>query len=490
MMLEIEGRLGVSQVVDGPAPEVVAVIRVRVMLEEGERGAQQAEPEEHPPGNGRFSGRLVGTAAGSQRIPDQQEETERERTGVGEAEGLERQPARRWRASPGRSRGRAPRSPGRPAALRRRVESEVLIARSSVSDAGRRTQGWRPKPCLNDNAEGQYRVTREGMDRESPVKLDLVVPVYNEEDVLPLFLRRLDEVFTPETLRSHGIERIRFRLVDDGSRDRSAQIVGARTTSDERFVLYRLSRNFGHPGALTAGLDHADGDVVAVLDADLQDPPELVLEMLKRWREGFDVVYAQRRNRKENALKRAGYWAFYRLVSFLSELEVPLDSGDFCLIDRRVVDAMHALPERLRFPRILRAWVGFRQTGVVYDRPERQAGRSSYSFSRLYRLATDGIASSGIRLLRVAQFFSFSFAALTIVLLFALVAMLRSHAEDRMLVLFLVGYMLVAAGNFVVMACLYILGAYVGRTYLEAKGRPPYLILEVVGDDPSPQAAR
>ncbi len=162
------------------------------------------------------------------------------------------------------------------------------------------------------------------MDRESPVKLDLVVPVYNEEDVLPLFLRRLDDVFTPETLRSHGIERIRFRLVDDGSRDRSAQIVGARSTSDERFVLYRLSRNFGHPNALTAGLDHADGDVVAILDADLQDPPELVFEMLKRWREGFDVVYAQRRNRKENALKRASYWAFYRLVSFLSELEVPL----------------------------------------------------------------------------------------------------------------------------------------------------------------------
>jgi dolichol-phosphate mannosyltransferase len=328
------------------------------------------------------------------------------------------------------------------------------------------------------------------MDRESPVKLDLVVPVYNEEDVLPLFLRRLDEVFTPETLRSHGIERIRFRLVDDGSRDRSAQIVGSRTVSDERFVLYRLSRNFGHPNALTAGLDHADGGVVAILDADLQDPPELVLEMLERWREGFDVVYAQRRNRKENALKRASYWAFYRLVSFLSELEVPLDSGDFCLIDRRVVDAMHALPERLRFPRILRAWVGFRQTGVVYDRPERQAGRTKYSFSRLYRLATDGIASSSIRLLRVAQLFSFSFAALTIVLLFALVGMLRSYAEDRMLVLFLVGYILVAAGNFVVMAYLYILGAYVGRTYLEAKGRPPYLILEVVGDDQPPQAAR
>ena len=304
------------------------------------------------------------------------------------------------------------------------------------------------------------------MERASPVKLDLVVPVYNEEDVLPLFLRRLDDIFTPETLRSHGIERIRFRLVDDGSRDRSAQIVGARIASDERFVLYRLSRNFGHPNALTAGLDHADGDVVAILDADLQDPPELILERLKRWREGFDVVYAQRRNRKENALKRASYWAFYRLVSFLSELEVPLDSGDFCLIDRRVVDAMHALPERLRFPRILRAWVGFRQTGVVYDRPERQAGQTKYSLSRLYRLATDGIASSGIRLLRVAQLFSFTFAALTVVLLFALVAMLHSYAEDRMLVLFLVSYILIETGNFVVTACLYILGAHVGRTYL------------------------
>jgi dolichol-phosphate mannosyltransferase len=328
------------------------------------------------------------------------------------------------------------------------------------------------------------------MDREAPVKLDLVVPVYDEEDVLPLFLQRLDDVFTPEALRSHGIERIRFRIVDDGSRDRSAQIVGARIASDERFVLYRLSRNFGHQGALTAGLDHADGDAVAVLDADLQDPPELVLEMLKRWREGFDVVYAQRRRRRESPLKRASYWAFYRLVSYLSELEVPVDSGDFCLIDRRVVEAMRALPERLRFPRILRAWVGFRQIGVAYDRPERQAGRSKYSLSRLYQLATDGIASSSIRLLRLAQLFSFTFAALTIVLLVVLVGMLRSHAEDRLLVLFLLSYVLVATGNFVVTACLYILGAYVGRTYLEAKGRPPYLLLEVVGGTPSPQATR
>jgi dolichol-phosphate mannosyltransferase len=248
-------------------------------------------------------------------------------------------------------------------------------------------------------------------------------------------------------------------------------------------VVYRLSRNFGHPNAVSAGLDHADADVVAVLDADLQDPPELVLEMLDRWRKGVDVVFAQRRKRKEGVFKRAGYWAFYRLVSLLSDLEIPLDSGDFCLMDRRVVDAMRALPERLRFPRILRTWVGFKQAGIEYDRPERAAGKTKYNFWRLYQLATDGIASSSIRLLRVAQLFSFSFAVLTAILLVGLLFAIGSHADEPESLLILGGLILIAGGNFVITTYLYILGAYVGRTYLEAKGRPPYLIMEVVGDD-------
>jgi glycosyltransferase involved in cell wall biosynthesis len=324
------------------------------------------------------------------------------------------------------------------------------------------------------------------MDRSAPASVDLVIPIYNEESVLPALLRRLDQVFSPAELEARNIARVRYRFVDDGSRDRSAEILARHAGHPGRVVVYRLSRNFGHANAVSAGLDHADADVVAVMDADLQDPPEVVLEMLDRWREGIDVVFAQRRNRKENILKRAGYWIFYRFVALLSDLDIPLDSGDFCLMDRRVVDAMRSLPERLRFPRILRTWVGFEQAGVEYERPERAAGSTKYGFWRLYQLATDGIASSSIRLLRVAQLFSFSFAILTAILLAVLFVALGTHADRPQSLLILGGLILIAGGNFVITTCLYILGAYVGRTYLEAKGRPPYLIMEIVGEETPP----
>lgn len=328
------------------------------------------------------------------------------------------------------------------------------------------------------------------MDRAANASVDLVIPIYNEERVLPALLQRLDEVFAPDVLAARGISRVRYRFVDDGSRDASADILSNHDRHPGRVVLYRLSRNFGHASAVSAGLDHADADVVAVLDADLQDPPELVLDMLDRWRDGIDVVFAQRRKRKENLFKRAGYWTFYRLVSLLSDLDIPLDSGDFCLMDRRVVDAMRELPERLRFPRILRTWVGFRQAGIEYDRPERAAGKTKYGFWRLYQLATDGIASSSIRLLRVAQLFSFSFAILTAILLAILFVSLGTHSDRPESLLILGGFILIAGGNFVITTCLYILGAYVGRTYLEAKGRPPYLVMEVVGEDRDSESAR
>jgi glycosyltransferase involved in cell wall biosynthesis len=325
------------------------------------------------------------------------------------------------------------------------------------------------------------------MDRAAVASLDLVIPIYNEEHVLPALLGRLDEVLTPAALEAKGISRVRYRFVDDGSRDRSAEILARHDGQPGSVIVFRLSRNFGHPNAVSAGLDHADADVVAVLDADLQDPPELVLEMIDRWREGTDVVFAQRRKRKEGLFKRVGYWTFYRLVSLLSDLEIPLDNGDFCLMDRRVVDAMRELPERLRFPRILRTWVGIKQAGIEYDRPPRSVGKTKYGFWRLYQLATDEIASSSIRLLRVAQLFSFSFAVLTAILLAILLFSIGTHADEPESFLILGGLILIAAGNFVITTYLYILGAYVGRTYLEAKGRPPYVIMEVVGDDDQPR---
>jgi len=166
-----------------------------------------------------------------------------------------------------------------------------------------------------------------------------------------------------------------------------------------------------------AGLDQAEGDVVVVMDADLQDPPELLLQMVDRWRRGADVVFARRRRRKGNPLKRLGYWGFYRMVAFLSEISLPLDTGDFGLLDRRVVMALRSLPEHLRFPRGLRAWVGFRQEALEFDRPERQAGTPKYTWSKLYRLATDGIAAMSTRPLQVAQVGSFFFGLLSMAFL-------------------------------------------------------------------------
>jgi dolichol-phosphate mannosyltransferase len=206
--------------------------------------------------------------------------------------------------------------------------------------------------------------------------------------------------------------------------------------------------------------------------------------MIARWRDGYDVVYAERRRRKEGFLKVAGYALFYRLVAALSEIDIPLDSGDFCLMDRRVADAIRGLPEKLRFPRGLRAWVGFKQTGLAYDRPPRRAGKSKYDLARLYRLATDGVASSSIRPLKVSQVFSVSYLLLIVGvgLFIALKRLLSPAVEIPMAVL--IGYLLILSGNFVQVFCMYILGAYVGRTYLEIKGRPSYLLLETIGGRP------
>jgi dolichol-phosphate mannosyltransferase len=312
--------------------------------------------------------------------------------------------------------------------------------------------------------------------RDSPLSLEIVIPVYNEETVLHLLLARLRAVFAPEELARHRIASVRYLIVDDGSADRTAAILADEVGRGLPARVCCLSRNFGHQNAVSAGLDLADADVVAVMDADLQDPPEAILAMLERWREGYDVVYAERRRRKESAVKRAGYWAFYRLVAALADLDIPKDSGDFCLLDRRVVRALRNLPEKLRFPRGLRAWIGFRQIGFPINRPSREAGRSKYTLSALYRLATDGIVSSSIRPLQVAQVFSVSYLILTLIGLFLLLGP-RGPVVSREV---LAGYLLILSGNFVQVFCIYILGAYVGRTYLEVKGRPTYVVREII----------
>jgi dolichol-phosphate mannosyltransferase len=315
--------------------------------------------------------------------------------------------------------------------------------------------------------------------RTTASTLEIIVPAYNEAEVVDLLLERLAAALSPERLAAHGVRRARLLFIDDGSTDATAAILAERISSGLDARLIRFSRNFGHQSAVCAGLDEAEGDIVAIMDADLQDPPELLLPMVDRWRSGADVVFARRRRRRGNVLKRFGYWGFYRMVAFLSDIRLPLDTGDFGLMDRRVVLALRGLPERLRFPRGLRAWVGFRQEAFEFDRPERQAGKTKYAWSKLYRLATDGIAAMSTRPLQAAQLASFFFGLLTIAFLLMLlggyVASPSSIPKP-----FLLAYILIASGNALQAFCLYILGAYVGRTYLEVKGRPPYVVMERV----------
>jgi dolichol-phosphate mannosyltransferase len=268
--------------------------------------------------------------------------------------------------------------------------------------------------------------------------------------------------------------------VDDGSFDSTTAVLNAIAESDPRVCVVSLARNFGHQAALAAGLRHCAGDAVAVMDADLQDPPEIVREMMTKWRGGYAVVYGVRRNRAESWPARFCYRVYYRLLSLLSDIEIPRDSGDFCVLDRRVVDTINALPEKNRFVRGLRAWCGGRQCGVVYDRKPRAAGRSKYSARKLFHLGFDGIfnfsmvplrlifwiglASSVFALLGLVFFLAHRFAGFK---LFGYApADVPGFTTLVLSILLLSGAQLLSIG---------ILGEYLGRIYIEIKSRPTYL---------------
>jgi dolichol-phosphate mannosyltransferase len=303
-------------------------------------------------------------------------------------------------------------------------------------------------------------------------ELSVVLPVHNEEANLPELHRRV-------TATLEGTVDYEVVFVDDGSRDGSAALVAELAERDPRVRLVRLSRNFGHQAALAAGLDHARGAAVVLMDSDLQDPPELLPELLRAWRDGADVVYAVRRQRKEHALKRACYHLFYRVIRALSPVDLPADSGDFSLLDRRVVDALNSLPEQKTYLRGLRSWVGFRQVPLHYERSARFAGRPTYGFRALRKLAMDGIVSSSSRPLRAASYIGFGVLALAVAYLGLIIGwfFLRGTAPSGWtslvgVVLFLGGVQLFLHAE---------LGEYVARIYDEVKRRPQYVVASTTG---------
>jgi glycosyltransferase involved in cell wall biosynthesis len=310
--------------------------------------------------------------------------------------------------------------------------------------------------------------------------LSVVVPCHNEEPVLRETHRRLIEVL--QRLPGMSYEVI---YIDDGSRDATAQIMRELQSTDANVRGVLLSRNFGHQIAVTAGIEHARGDAVVLIDADLQDPPEIILEFVARWRQGFEVAYGVRTQREgETHFKRWSASVFYRLLNRLSDVAILLDTGDFRLMDRRVVDTLIAMPERDRFVRGMVSWVGFRQAAVGYRRAARLAGESKYPFWKMVRFATDGILSFSQTPLRIAIWMGFAVSALSL-LGIAYAVMMRLLTSIWVpgwtllfiAVLFLGGVQLISLG---------IIGEYVGRIYGETKRRPLYIAQERLGFEPDP----
>jgi polyisoprenyl-phosphate glycosyltransferase len=334
----------------------------------------------------------------------------------------------------------------------------------------------------------------QGDGMNSPAdSISIVVPCYNEADVLPLLRKRLSNALQPLSLNWEAI------FVDDGSSDATFEILSQMHREDSRFKVLSFSRNFGHQAAILAGLHATEGNMVAVIDADLQDPPEILSTCVDLSAKGYDVVYAVRRKRKEGLFKRGAYKLFYRLLDRLSDVPIPLDSGDFCLMRRRVVDVIKEMPESNLFLRGLRAWTGYRQISLEYEREARAAGDTKYPFSKLCRLAADGILSFSIVPLRCATYFGFVAMALSLlgmafVVLWRLsgFAFMGHRAQELPGWTAVVGALLFVSG--VQLLMLGVIGEYIGRIYHEVKRRPRWVVKSQLGlnsvEDDQPKSDR
>jgi len=315
---------------------------------------------------------------------------------------------------------------------------------------------------------------------EDPPLVSVVIPCFNEEEVLGDLYQRLSEA-----ARSWE-EALEVVLVDDGSTDATWEKMEDIHRQDDRWRIVRFSRNFGHQTAVSAGLQYATGDAVIVMDADLQDPPEELHRFISKWHEGYEVVYAIRKQRKEGLFKRVAYKGFYRLLSKLSNHDIPLDSGDFCLMDRTVVDLINQMPERNRFVRGLRAWAGFRQTEVEYERQARAKGEPKYTFSKLMKLAIDGIFSFSATPLRLATFLGLLVSAVAFLGIgFTLAQRLFSNWFAQFGLSPVPGYATIVISILFIggvqLVCIGLVGEYVGRIYDETKRRPAWIVQEEKG---------
>lgn len=307
------------------------------------------------------------------------------------------------------------------------------------------------------------------------MKYSLIVPVYNEEENLLQLYERVKK-----TMNKLG-KNYEIIFIDDGSTDHTISLLFSLHEKDPRVKIIHFSRNFGHQAAVSAGLQHCSGDYTAILDADLQDPPEILPLFFSKLDEGYDTVYAVRKKRKESFIKRTAYSLFYKLLKTVASIDIPLDSGDFCVMKKKVVNALNSLPERNRFIRGLRSWVGFKHIGIEYERSARYAGTSKYTLSKLFKLAFDGIFSFSYVPLQIMFYAGFGSLALSILGIFLAVYFkfftsyynrVPGFATTIILVMFMGGLQLFSIG---------IIGEYMRRMYDEIKQRPHYIIESTTG---------
>lgn len=305
--------------------------------------------------------------------------------------------------------------------------------------------------------------------------ISYIFPIYNEEGNLALLYDTVTKL-----LDTHNKYDYELVFVNDGSKDASLSILKKLQKSDPRIVVINFSRNFGHQIAVTAGIDNATGDALIIMDSDMQDPPRVSFELIKKWEEGYEVAYAQRRSRKDTLFKRLSANVYYRVLHSLADIEIPRNTGDFRLIDRKVAEELKKMPEHNRFLRGMVSWLGFKQTAVQFDRDERHAGETGYPLKKMLKFAMDGIMNFSSTPLKLISRTGYFFAFLSFIgIIYALIMKIWFPQITIEGWTFIVIAMLFIGGTQLVM--LGVLGSYLGRTYTEVQGRPLYIISDIYG---------